>query len=218
MSKSFDLLIKNEPDPEKKPEPGKNEPEKKPTPVEPVKAPEKPQPSKFHKGRDTFLNVVIFLLIISIAIVAALIIREELPKRKVSYDNKVGVVSPIPSPSASLSPAMTSPSPEPTVSETPSASPSATPIAKDKSSLAVMVFNGTGITGQAAQFATILKNAGYKNVKTGNSETKTNKTTIIYYDAGLKDAAEQLKTDLGKTATLEEKETAYDIQILTGSN
>lgn len=100
--------------------------------------------------------------------------------------------SPTPSPSASPTPTP-SPSPSPSPSPTPSPSPEPTPPARD---VPVVVFNNTGRTGLAAQYAGQARAAGWQVTGVGNWRGSIPQSTV-YHPAGQRAAAERLARDLG---------------------
>lgn len=64
-----------------------------------------------------------------------------------------------------------------------SPTPSGTPV--DKSTVSILIQNGTGIAGEAAYLQGVLTNAGYTNISTGNADTSDNTDTSVTYSATL---------------------------------
>ncbi|TCI99033.1 LytR C-terminal domain-containing protein [Aeromicrobium sp. IC_218] len=101
--------------------------------------------------------------------------------------SEVPTPSPTPSPSPSPSP---TPSPSPSPSETPSAEPEP---ARD---VPVVVFNNTGRSGLAAEYAGRARGAGWTVEGVGNWRGSIPSSTV-YHPAGQRAAAERLARDLG---------------------
>ncbi|WP_019144743.1 LytR C-terminal domain-containing protein [Aeromicrobium massiliense] len=101
------------------------------------------------------------------------------------------VATPSPTPSASPSP---SPSPSPTPSPTPSETPSAEP--EPARDLPVVVFNNTGRSGLAAEYAGRARGAGWTVEGVGNWRGSIPSSTV-YHPAGEQAAARRLARDLG---------------------
>lgn len=78
----------------------------------------------------------------------------------------------------------------------PKPKPKHTPPPLDKSTVNVMVYNNTSITGLAGTVGAKVEQAGWHFTGTGNWHG-TIPATTIYYGEGLKAAAQQLSLDLG---------------------
>ncbi|MFC5281489.1 LytR C-terminal domain-containing protein [Arcanobacterium canis] len=103
------------------------------------------------------------------------------------------------------------PSQAPTASVAPSASAAAakatpTPIesqsaqVRDKT-ISIMLLNGKGVKGYAAEQGKVLKAEGYTNIEVGNySKGAPAQTTVYYRDSSVKAAAEHVAQKLGGTA------------------
>jgi hypothetical protein len=72
----------------------------------------------------------------------------------------------------------TTPVSKPSPSPLPTSAPSS-PSAQLIQSLTIQVLNASGVSGQAASLSTLLKNAGFTDIKTGNTATQTGKVIII---------------------------------------
>lgn len=104
--------------------------------------------------------------------------------------------SPAPSPAPTPSPSPTS-SPTPTPERaTPTPSPTPTAEPEPARDLPVVVFNNTGRTGLAAQYAAQARSAGWDVTGVGNWRGRIPQSTV-YHPAGQQAAAEQLARDLG---------------------
>lgn len=108
-----------------------------------------------------------------------------------------------PSPSPSSSPSLTpspspSPTPSPSPSPTPSPTPSETPSAEPEPArdLPVVVFNNTGRSGLAAEYAGRARGAGWTVEGVGNWRGSIPSSTV-YHPAGEQAAARRLARDLG---------------------
>lgn len=103
------------------------------------------------------------------------------------------------------------PSQAPTASAAPSASAAAakaTPTATESQSvqvrdktISIMLLNGKGVKGYAAEQGKVLKAEGYTNIEVGNySKGAPAQTTVYYRDSSVKAAAEHVAQKLGGTA------------------
>lgn len=85
------------------------------------------------------------------------------------------------------------PTPEPTPEETPTPEP--TDLARDS---AVFLLNGTGVTGLAAEAASLLEADGFSSVSASNySRSAPSVSTVYYNNADLLPTAEQVGAVLG---------------------
>ena len=90
---------------------------------------------------------------------------------------------------------------QPKVSRTPTAKPTKKALPPvNRSSINVVVYNNTHLTGLAGTVGAKVQSAGWHFVGTGNWHG-TIPATTIYYGAGLKRAAHQLSLDLGVSRT-----------------
>ncbi|OKI93454.1 LCP family protein [Kitasatospora sp. CB01950] len=80
----------------------------------------------------------------------------------------------------------------------------------------VDVLNGSPVTGAAGDESKALVALGYKAGKATNSDTRP-KATTVKYGAGAKDAAEQIATRYGATATAASTVPAGHVQITLGT-
>ena len=123
-------------------------------------------------------------------------------------------------------PKKSTPAPSPTViTPTPTAEPTPTviPVAKitdETSILKIMVQNGTDIRGLAATTAAKLKEAGFKNIETGNSEGD-----YPNWEVAVKDNKENFVTlfqDILKLSDMKSSQASvpagFDILIIAGVN
>ena len=104
-----------------------------------------------------------------------------------------------------------------TVTPAPSSSPSAT---FDKSKVQIQVQNGTGISGEAAYLQTQLGNLGYKNIKTGNSDSTVTATTVTFIsslDSGVVSEITKKLESIYQTVTAKTStSTTFDVVVVTG--
>ncbi|PJN23067.1 LCP family protein [Kitasatospora sp. CB02891] len=80
----------------------------------------------------------------------------------------------------------------------------------------VDVLNGSPVTGAAADESKALTALGYRAGKATNSDTRP-KSTTVKYGAGAKDAAQQIATRYGATATASTAVLAGHVQITLGT-
>jgi hypothetical protein len=112
------------------------------------------------------------------------------------------------------------PTPEPTRPPTPTLTP--TPEV-DRAEVRVKVLNGGGVAGKATEVRTILREAGYSEILTGNADNFEYETTEIRTKAERKELFGLLKEDLSENVTaiagdeLEEDEAA-DVIVVIGSD
>lgn len=114
--------------------------------------------------------------------------------------------------------------PKPTTASVPSItsqpSPTASPL-KDKSAIKIEILNGSGIEGQAGKISSLLQEAGFSNVTTGNKDNFDQRTTITYKKTVPKDILSEI-TDTIKddfpdpTLQTASQSAEYDVQITTG--
>lgn len=99
--------------------------------------------------------------------------------------------------------------------------PTTTPKPADRSSVSIVIQNGTGITGEAAYLQTQLKNLGYTDVKVGNASTQDASTTSVTFSKSLsQDIVTEITQELNSiyqkvTATTSTSGTT-DVLIVTG--
>jgi hypothetical protein len=101
--------------------------------------------------------------------------------------------APSPTPSPSAAPTLT---PTPSATPTPRPTPSPTPSREPARDLPVVVFNNTGRTGLAAEYAGRARGAGWTVEGVGNWRGSIPSSTV-YHPAGRRAAAERLARDLG---------------------
>jgi hypothetical protein len=94
-------------------------------------------------------------------------------------------------------------------------------IFKEKSAVIIEILNGSGIEGQAGKLSTLLEEAGYENISTGNTESEEDITTIKYNDQISKEMLDEIIELIeGEVPdpTLEEASISsdFDIRITTG--
>lgn len=89
-----------------------------------------------------------------------------------------------------------------------------------KEELAITVLNGSGISGVAGKAATILKNAGFTNVKTGNADTYDFRNVTIRHTKEAESSISSLQEALEKQYTISEVEETVlkngDVEIIIG--
>lgn len=92
----------------------------------------------------------------------------------------------------------------------------------DKSKLSIVVYNGTGSDGFAAQAAQILQSKGYTVQETGNADSAVyTETLVIYKDKEDEAAAEAIVADLGVGRAVYASvyyNLKTDIQVVVGSD
>ena len=92
----------------------------------------------------------------------------------------------------------------------------------DKSKLSIVVYNGTGSDGFAAQAAQILQSKGYTVQETGNADSAVyTETLVIYKDTEDEAAAEAIVADLGVGRAVYASvyyNLKTDIQVVVGSD
>lgn len=99
-------------------------------------------------------------------------------------------------------------------------SPTASPL-RDKSAVKIEILNGSGIEGQAGKISSLLQEAGFSDVTTGNKENFDQRTTITYKKTVSKDMLTEI-TDAIKddfpdpTLQTASQSAEYDVQITTG--
>jgi len=115
--------------------------------------------------------------------------------------------------------------PTPIASSIPSVTPTATPKTNvDVSKFDVAIYNGSGIAGEAGKVKTLLTEAGFNVVSTGNAATYDFTKTIIKAKSTVDAAVIQKVKDalskdyvIGDSQTLSSSSTT-DIQVVVGSS
>lgn len=97
------------------------------------------------------------------------------------------------------------------------ATPSATPAEVEKTAT-VVVLNGTGTRGLAAQFAETLQSDGWQVAETGNYSTAESKSTVFYSKEEFKAQAEALAETIGAPGTELSQEFPTDITVVICSD
>lgn len=105
-----------------------------------------------------------------------------------------------------------------------SKAPTPTPEEVDISKFSISVLNGSGVAGEAAKVASLLKQAGFSEPKTGNAQSYDYTTTIVSLKQDVPNTVfEKLKEVLSDSYSVEKSETplrddsTYDITIIVGS-
>ena len=116
-----------------------------------------------------------------------------------------------------------SPVPIATTSPSETPEPSASPAA-DLSKIEIAVFNGSGTAGEAGKVKTLLEDAGFTVVSTGNAATYDYTDTIIKAKSTVDDSViKKIKDALSDTYSVGDNETlstsaTTDIQVVVGSS
>jgi hypothetical protein len=119
---------------------------------------------------------------------------------------------------------VSSPRPERTPTPVPTPVPTSTPTPKpvDKSTISILVLNGTGKSGGAAFLKSQLEGLGYTDIEVGNAEKQDYEETEIAFSKEVGSSTKQeVTSDLSKyylkvnSKTLVSMED-YDIKIITG--
>ncbi len=98
----------------------------------------------------------------------------------------------------------TQPTPTAQVMPTTTPTPTAEPFKdEDKKTVRISVLNGSGVAGAAGDAATVLKDAGFTTVTTGNAESYDQVGLSIQYRAGEKGAADAVRQALSANYTVE---------------
>jgi len=134
-------------------------------PASPVSFPNVPREQQKSGGAKTFLIVGILILI---AILGFVVYKSA---------TKPSVESAVATPFDNL----TTPSDQ----NIPAPAQTSSPVAVDKSSIAIVVQNGTGIAGEAAYLSTQLNNLGYSDVKTANASSQDATDTTVTFSNSL---------------------------------
>ena len=106
-------------------------------------------------------------------------------------------------------------------SVTSTSQPTATPKPADKSTVSILIQNGTGIAGEAAYLQTQLKNLSYTDIKVGNASSQNATTTSVTFSNSLsQDIVADITKELNSlyqnvTATTTSSSTT-DVLIVTG--
>lgn len=99
-------------------------------------------------------------------------------------------------PSASVAPSVSAPA----AKATPSPAKTESAQVADKT-ISIMLLNGKGVKGYAAEQGKVLRAEGYTNIEVGNySKGAPAQTTVYYRDSSVKAAAEHVAQKLGGTA------------------
>lgn len=114
---------------------------------------------------------------------------------------------------------LTTPSSESTLPEAPVAT--STPKAVDRSSVSVVIQNGTGITGEAAYLQTQIKNMGYSDIKVSNASSQDASTTTVTFSSSLgsdivSEITQKLNGIYQKVTTSTSGSGTSDVLIVTG--
>jgi len=114
-------------------------------------------------------------------------------------------------------------SPTPEKSTTPSKTPSKAPTgAAAKSSVSIVVQNGSGVSGAAASVADVLKTAGYTISSTGNADTTDYTDVTIKVKNSEKASLSDIEKALAKEYTVGDtsadlpESTSYDVLVIVG--
>ena len=83
------------------------------------------------------------------------------------------------------------PGAETSIPETPA------PLPQQRSAYTVLVLNGSGVTGAAANLVPVVQRAGWATESPGNASTSDEKTSFVVYLPGNEDIADNLAKDLG---------------------
>jgi len=107
-----------------------------------------------------------------------------------------------------------------TPSTTSQPSPTAKPLT-NKSTIKIQILNGSGVEGQAGKLSNLLKEVGYKNITTGNTDNLNQRTTIVYNklipEDILADITSAIENDFPDPTLQEASQSAeFDILITTG--
>lgn len=91
----------------------------------------------------------------------------------------------------------------------------------DKSSLAIQVLNGSGISGQAGKVQATLEGLGYTDVTTGNADSFDYEDLSISVKSTKANYLKALETDLSDSYTIGDTDTKlssseYDVVIIIG--
>jgi len=181
---------------------------------------------KKSRGESLFLDVVLLIIVLGVAFMLALIIKDFVWQKKAEGTRKATSLYTPPTPDSVSQQAINPPEDNeeivPSLSSSPSTTPSPTQTATATStqSLKIAILNGNGIRGQASQIASQLKKLGYQDIKIANASSFNFSNTIIYYKREFKEAAEKLKEDLQKpNAELKENANlSVDLSVILGKN
>lgn len=91
----------------------------------------------------------------------------------------------------------------------------------DKSSLVIQVLNGSGVSGAAGEVQTILEDAGYSDITTGNADSFDYEDITISVKSTKSNFLKLLETDLSDSYTIGDTDTdlsssEYDAVIIIG--
>ena len=191
--------------PETKPEetakPEEEKPEQSVEPPAPVETPPVTDEPKKEK------SPVFWILIPGIFILGAILGGIIFYQKQVSTDSTATEATSTPQPTTAATTETPSPSSEPDITE-----------------YDIAVYNGSGIAGEAGSVQTLLEDAGFNVVSTGNAATYDYTKTIIKAKSTVEDAVITKLTDalsesyvVGDNQTLSSTATT-DIQVVVGSS
>lgn len=167
--------------------------------------------------KTSWLGIILFILLIFVALAA--ILYFSIPELKTLVNDKISL--PFASSSSSVSVPKTSYSSISSSSATVSSeSSSSSSTAAQITEMTIKVLNGSGITGAATTTKTALETAGYTVSYVGNANSYNYSSSYIYYKAGAKAKAEEIKTVLNNlTITISENDSVagtYDVVVVVG--
>lgn len=99
--------------------------------------------------------------------------------------------------------------------------PLATPKASERSTVAIQVQNGTGITGEAAYLQAQLEGLGYSDIKVGNASSQSATSTQVTFSSSLDsgivtEITQKLKALYQDVTSTNSGSSAFDVVIVTG--
>lgn len=122
-------------------------------------------------------------------------------------------------PATTVAPAPTTeaPAPTPTPEQTPTPTPTPAPEAVVDKSVAVSIFNATGISGLAARYAGIIMTDGWSVMQQSNWNGQAQGTSVIYYSgAAQKVNAEALSRLLNIPTLVDTAELGVPLAVVLG--
>ena len=170
---------------------------------------------KFEEGfvqekKNNNLYIMLVFLVIAIGILVFMYMNQQ--KERSAKKTKV-VVTP------QVSARRSSPSPS-VITGSPEASPSATSL--PKATLTFQILNGSTISGQADDIKDSLEKAGYANVATGNSQTQSSKTLIVYKSrvspTQITEISNIVSSVVKDVATQQNEDISVDVLITTSQS
>jgi len=181
---------------------------------------------KKSRGESLFLDIILLIIVLSVAFMLALIIKDFVWQKKAAVTRKAASPYTPSTPDSVAQQAVNPPedneetTPSPSSSSSTAPRPTQTANATSTQSLKITILNGNGIRGQASQVASQLKKLGYQDIKIANASSFNFSNTIIYYKRDFKEAAEKLKEDLQKpNAELKENANlSVDLSVILGKN